>query len=86
MLRNTSLLCLSLPTIITHVPALIILHFTLEINCCLVSSPSPFCLSNSLPHSPCKRTFLKPALIMSHCYAQTCNAAATPKPQKTLNT
>lgn len=82
MLRNTSLLFLSLPTIITHVPALIILHFTLEITCCLVSSPSPFCLSNSLPHSPCRRTCLKPALIMSYSYAQTCHATAPLKPQK----
>lgn len=59
MLRNLSPqhLFLSLPTIITQVPALIILHFTVKITCYLVSSPSLFSLSSSLLHSPYRRIF-----------------------------
>lgn len=59
MHRNLSLqlLFLSLPTIITQVPDLIILHFNIKITCCLVSS-AYFLFPQSLPHFPCRRIFL----------------------------
>ena len=75
-------LFLSLPTIITHVPALIILHFTLEITCCLVSSPSPFCLSNSLLHSPLKKNFPESCSDYVSLLCSDLQCHCTPNPPK----
>lgn len=87
VLSNFSHLSFSFPFLSRHLgsTALIILHFTIKITCCLVSSPS------LLPFPIHSHTLLagemswSTALIMPHCHAQTVGPLQILTPEPVLH-